>query len=145
MLNGTGVCFSRGTHLLFDLLYQIPARRRRRSKAWAPTIASELLVATFQHVQKGDQDFIVRHIRLVHISGIGDGSGRLTDALDAQRILVDETDRTCPRGQMKSLLRAGYTGPFSYECTSPTLQNIDDLKAHIDASITYLSDLLDPQ
>ena len=100
---------------------------------------------TFQHALAGDADIVVRHIRLVHISGIADGSGVLTDALDAQRILVDETDRTGALGQIKSLLRAGYTGPFSYECTSPIIQNIDDLKAQIDASITYLSDRLDPQ
>src|SRR3984885_11801184 len=100
---------------------------------------------TFQHALAGDTDIVVRHIRLVHISGIAGGSGVLTDSLDAQRVLVDETDRTGALGQMKSLLRAGYTGPFSYECTSPIIQNIDDLKAQIDASITYLSDRLDPQ
>ena len=37
---------------------------------------------TFQHALAGDADFVVRHIRLVHISGIADGSGVLTDALD---------------------------------------------------------------
>ena len=48
---------------------------------------------TFQHALAGDADIIVRHIRLVHISGIEGGSGILTDLLDAQRVLVDETDR----------------------------------------------------
>jgi predicted xylose isomerase-like sugar epimerase len=46
---------------------------------------------------------------------------------------------------MKRLLEAGYTGPFSYECTSPTIQNIDDLTAQIGASITYLRGRLDPR
>jgi 2-keto-myo-inositol isomerase len=100
---------------------------------------------TFQHALAGDADIIVRHIRLVHISGIAGGSGVLTDSLDAQRVLVDESDGTDTSGQVKSLLEAGYTGPFSYECTSPLIQNDSDLKAQIGASITYLSRLLDPQ
>jgi 2-keto-myo-inositol isomerase len=44
---------------------------------------------TFQHALAGDADIFVRHIRLVHISGIIGGSGVLTDSLDAQRVLVD--------------------------------------------------------
>jgi 2-keto-myo-inositol isomerase len=100
---------------------------------------------TFQHALAGDADFVVRHIRLVHISGIAGGPDILTDSLDAQRILVDENDRTDTLGQVKSLLEAGYAGPFSYECTSPVIQNSSDLKAQIGASITYLSRLLDPQ
>ena len=62
---------------------------------------------TFQHALAGDADIVVRHIRLVHISGIADGSGVLTDSLDAQRVLVDETDRAGALGQMKSLLERG--------------------------------------
>ncbi len=46
-------------------------------------------------------------------------------------------------GQVKSLLEAGYAGPFSYECTSPLIQNSSDPKAQIGTSITYLSRLLD--
>jgi 2-keto-myo-inositol isomerase len=100
---------------------------------------------TFQHALADDADIIVRHIRLVHISGIASGSDILTDSLDAQRILVDESDRTDTSGQVKQLLEAGYTGPFSYECTSPLVQDIGDPKARIDASITYLRRLLDPR
>jgi 2-keto-myo-inositol isomerase len=98
---------------------------------------------TFQHALAGDADIVVRHIRLVHISGISGGSDNLSDSLDAQRILVDESDRTDTSGQVKQLLEAGYTGPFSYECTSPLIQNSSDPKAQIAASITYLRRLLD--
>jgi 2-keto-myo-inositol isomerase len=100
---------------------------------------------TFQHALAGDAYIIVRHIRLVHISCIAGGSGFPTDALDAQRVLVDESDRTGPSGQVKSLLEAGYTGPFSYECTSPAHSKRRRPKAQIDASITYLRRLLDPR
>ena len=98
---------------------------------------------TFQHALAGDADIVVQHIRLVHISGISGGSDILTDSLDAQRTLVDENDQTDTSGQMKRLLEAGYTGPFSYECTSPLIQNLGDPKTQIDASITYLRGLLE--
>ena len=99
---------------------------------------------TFQHALAGDADIDIRHVRLVHISGVADGSGILTDSHDAQRVLVDESDRTDALGQLKRLLEAGYTGPFSYECTSPLIHDIDDPKARINESITYLRRLLDP-
>jgi 2-keto-myo-inositol isomerase len=96
---------------------------------------------TFQHALAGDADIIVRHIRLVHISGITGDHGVLADSLDAQRVLVDENDRADTSGQVKSLLESGYTGPFSYECTSPLIQNLGDPRAQIDASINYLRGL----
>jgi 2-keto-myo-inositol isomerase len=100
---------------------------------------------TFQHALAGDADVDVRQIRLVHISGIAGGSGVLDDSLDAQRVLVDENDRTDTLGQVKRLLEAGYAGPFSYECTSPLIQNSSSPQAQIGASITYLSRLLEPR
>jgi 2-keto-myo-inositol isomerase len=99
---------------------------------------------TFQHALASDPDNVVRHIRLVHISGIGGGSGILTDSLDVHRVLVDESDRTDTARQAKTFLEAGYTGPFSYECTSPLIQDIGDPRAQIGASIAYLRRLLDP-
>jgi hypothetical protein len=107
------------------------------------TIALELFVTHSSMLLAGDADIIVRHIRLVHISGVANGSGVLTDALDAWRVLVDETDRTGTSGQVKKLLEEGYTGPFSYEGTSPLIQNFGDPKTQIGASITYLRRLLD--
>ena len=74
---------------------------------------------TFQHALAKDEDILVPHIRMVHISGISGGSGDLTDAQDAERVLVDESDRTDTLGQMRRLLAAGYRGPFSFECTAP--------------------------
>ena len=78
------------------------------------------------------------HIRVVHISGISGGTGDLTDAQDAERVLVDESDRTDTLGQMRRLLAAGYRGPFSFECTAPGVREREDLKAPIAASIAYL-------
>ena len=93
---------------------------------------------TFQHGLAKDEDVLVPHIRVVHISGISGGSGDLTDAQDAERVLVDESDRTDTLGQMRRLLAAGYRGPFSFECTAPSVREREDLKAPIAASIAYL-------
>jgi 2-keto-myo-inositol isomerase len=143
MLHGTGV-----VGLVEPIGFSTSSIRFQREA----TLAIESLGAdnrlgivhdTFQHALASDADIVVRHIRLVHISGIAGGSDILTDSLDAQRILVDERDRIDTSGQVKSLLEAGYAGPFSYECTSPLVQNSSDPKAQIGASITYLSRLLD--
>ena len=93
---------------------------------------------TFQHSLAKDEDVLVQHIRVVHISGVSEGSGDLNDAQDAERILVDEHDRTDTLGQMGRLLAAGYRGPFSFECTAPSVREREDLKAPIAASIAYL-------
>ena len=148
MLHGTGV-----VGLVEPIGFSTSSIKFQREATQAIEEAIESLGAddrlgivhdTFQHALAGDADILVRHIRLVHISGIAGGSGILTDLLDAQRVLVDESDRTDASGQMKSLLEAGYTGPFSYECTSPLIQNIGDPKAQIGASIAYLRRLLRP-
>jgi 2-keto-myo-inositol isomerase len=100
---------------------------------------------TFQHALAGDADVMVRHIRVVHISGVVGDFNILTDSLDAQRVLVDERDRTGAYTQMKRLLETGYTGAFSYECTSTVIREIDDPEARIAASVTYLRRLLAPR
>jgi 2-keto-myo-inositol isomerase len=98
---------------------------------------------TFQHALARDPDILVQHVRIVHISGISGGSGDLTDAQDKQRGLVDHTDRTHTINEMSRLLAAGYSGPFSFECTSPQVQNSDKLAAHqLCASISYLRECL---
>jgi 2-keto-myo-inositol isomerase len=93
---------------------------------------------TFQHALAKDADFLVPHIRTVHISGVADGSGDLTDDHDAERVLVDETDRTDALGQMGRLITAGYRGPFSFECTAPRVREDGNLRAAIAESFAYL-------
>lgn len=93
---------------------------------------------TFQHTLAGDSDILVPHIRIVHVSGVSGGSGAFTDAQDAERGLLDASDRTGAVDQMRRLLASGYTGAFSYECTDPNVRECDDLRAPIAASIDYL-------
>jgi len=143
MLHGTGV-----VGLVEPIGFSTSSIRFQREPAHAiEDLGAEARLGivhdTFQHALAGDADIVVRHIRLVHVSGVDGGSGILTDTLDAQRGLVDENDRTDALGQVKSLLERGYTGPFSFECTSPLVQDSRDPKAQIGASIAYLRGLLD--
>ena len=104
-----------------------------------------ILHDTFQHALAKDEDILVRHIRMVHISGITDGFGDLTDTQDAERVLVGERDRADALGQLSRLLAAGYGGPFSFECTAPGVREREDLKGPIARSITYLRRALTTQ
>jgi 2-keto-myo-inositol isomerase len=93
---------------------------------------------TFQHALAKDPDILAPHIRMVHISGVSDGSGDLTDAQDAERVLLDARDRTGAVSQLRRLLAAGYRGPFSFECTAPGVRERNDPQATIAASINYV-------
>jgi len=93
---------------------------------------------TFQHALAKDEDFLVPHVRMVHISGVAGGAGDLTDRQDAERILVDAADRTDALGQIRRLIAAGYPGPFSFECTDPRGREAVDLAGPIAQSISYL-------
>jgi 2-keto-myo-inositol isomerase len=98
-----------------------------------------IIHGTFQHALASDADIIVRHIRLVHISGVA-GDSVLTDALDAQRALVEEGDRTHTSGQIRSLLEGGYALRVYVSAHS---EHITDPKEQIGASMTRLRRLLD--
>ena len=92
---------------------------------------------TFQHALAADGDYLVAHVRMVHISGVA-GTGALTDGEDAARGLLDEGDRTGAVEQIRRLIAAGYRGPFSFECTDPGIRERSDPKAPIAGSIAYL-------
>lgn len=99
---------------------------------------------TFQHALAKEEDILVPHLRMVHISGVSGGSGELTDAQDGERGLVDAHDRTGAVGQLRRLLAAGYRGPLSFECTASAIREHSDPQAPIAASIEYLRRTLAP-
>ena len=74
---------------------------------------------TFQHALAKDEDFLVPHIRNGPYLRCLRRRRRSDGRQDAERVLVDETDRTDTLGQMRRLIAAGYRGPFSFECTCP--------------------------
>lgn len=95
---------------------------------------------TFQHALAGDKDIMTGHIRIVHISGAAGASrtGGLTDALDAERGLVDDGDETGAVGQIERLRSSGYRGAFSFECTAASVHKVVDAEAAIRASIDFV-------
>ena len=93
---------------------------------------------TFQHALAEDRDIVVPHIRLVHISGVAVGEGSLAESQDAQRGLIDDNDGSGACGEIKTLLDLGYAGPFSFECTSPSVRSLPDPSARIVESIEFV-------
>lgn len=98
-----------------------------------------ILHDTFQHCLSGDAEFLVEHIRLVHLSGLSGGHGPLSEADDRKRCLVDEYDRTDAALQMICLATSGYRGAFSFETTARDALHFSDPRSSIAASIELLS------
>jgi 2-keto-myo-inositol isomerase len=97
---------------------------------------------TFQHTLAGDAAFFPDLTAIVHVSGVSDPKPAITEKLDAERVLIDRSDRIGNIAQMQTLLDGGYTGVFSFECTSPSVHHADDLQGSIDASMTFVESVL---
>ncbi|SEM69736.1 TIM barrel protein [Palleronia pelagia] len=99
-----------------------------------------ILHDTFQHSLSGDGEILVEHLRHVHISGLPDGRGPLTEADDAKRVLIDENDRTGAARQISHLITKGYRGPFSFEATARDARYRENPHTSISASMAFLRD-----
>src|SRR5215471_16477022 len=99
----------------------------------------KLLHDTFHHYLGEETDFFPAETALVHVSGVLPGKARSSIA-DSDRVLVTGDDILDNRGQVATLLKSGYTGPFSYEPFSPEVQSLSvaTLKADLQKSIEYL-------
>jgi 2-keto-myo-inositol isomerase len=75
----------------------------------------KLVHDTFHHHLAGETDFFPKWTGLVHISGVSDPRVAVTDMVDTHRVLIDKTDRLENVAQIRALISAGYTGPFSFE------------------------------
>lgn len=98
----------------------------------------KILHDTFHHHLAGESDFYPDMTGLVHISGVTDPSVAVDDMLDAHRVLVDGADRLENIDQIKTLLAAGYDGPFSFEPFSTEVHDISDPEAALRASMNHL-------
>ena len=76
---------------------------------------------------------------LVHISGVSDLKVAVNDMLDAHRVLVDEGDRLGNIAQIRTLIAAGYKGPFSFEPFSAEVQNLADHATALKASMDFVA------
>ena len=99
----------------------------------------KLLHDTFHHYLGEETDFFPAETALVHVSGVLPGKARSAIA-DSDRVLVTGDDILDNRGQVATLLKSGYTGPFSYEPFSQEVQSLSvaTLKTNLQNSIRYL-------
>ena len=76
----------------------------------------------------------------MHISGVVDPGVAVADMLDAHRVLVDAGDRLENRAQIRAMLDASYTGPFSFEPFAEEVHALDDVQTALRVSMDHLRD-----
>jgi 2-keto-myo-inositol isomerase len=94
---------------------------------------------TFHHHLAGEAATFPELAGLVHISGVSDPSVSVADMRDSHRVLVDADDLLDNAGQVRALLQAGYTGPFSFEPFAAEVHALKDPAGALRASMEYLS------
>lgn len=93
---------------------------------------------TFQNVIAGAPPPVFARTGMVHLSGVDDPATPLAAEGDGARILVGPADRIDNLGQVRAFLAAGYTGPFSFECTDPSVLGMADPGPAIAASFAHI-------
>lgn len=93
---------------------------------------------TFHHHLAGETEFFPHWTGLVHISGVTDPGVSVAGMLDPHRVLVDADDRLENIPQIKTLLAAGFEGPYSFEPFAPEVHDLPDSKAAVAASIAHI-------
>lgn len=102
----------------------------------------KLVHDTFHHHLAGEAEFYPEWTGLVHISGVVDPDVAVDDMLDPHRVLLNAKDRLENISQIKTLLAAGYEGPFSFEPFAPEVHDIADPQAAIRENIDYITSQL---
>lgn len=92
---------------------------------------------TFHHALAGFGPIFPELTGIVHVSGVKDMIA-LDDMRDPHRVLVDGDDILGNVAQIRALLRAGYTGPISYEPFAPSVHDMADPKAALAASMEFI-------
>lgn len=98
----------------------------------------KLMHDTFHHHLAGETEFFPEWTGLVHISGVVDPDVAVDDMLDAHRVLVDGADRLENIPQIKTLLAAGYDGPFSFEPFAEEVHALANGQAALAESIGFI-------
>ncbi|ACL62839.1 TIM barrel protein [Methylobacterium nodulans] len=94
---------------------------------------------TFHHHLAGETEFFPEWTGLVHISGVTDPIVAVADMLDAHRVLVDGADRLENIPQIRRLIAAGYSGPFSFEPFATEVHELEDPKGAAKRSMDFVS------
>ncbi|MBY5427358.1 TIM barrel protein [Rhizobium leguminosarum] len=94
---------------------------------------------TFHHHLAGEAATFPQLTGLVHISGVDDPAVSVADMRDSHRVLVNADDLLDNAGQLRALLQAGYTGPFSFEPFAAEVHALKDPAGALRASMEYLT------
>lgn len=94
---------------------------------------------TFHHRLAGETALFPERTGIVHISGVTDPAVPVEDMLDPHRMLVDAADRLENLAQIRSLLAAGFEGPYSFEPFAAEVHGLADPEAALRASIDYVT------
>ncbi|MGO8504176.1 TIM barrel protein [Rhizobium leguminosarum] len=94
---------------------------------------------TFHHHLAGEAATFPQLTGLVHISGVDDAAVSVADMRDSHRVLVNADDLLDNAGQVRALLQAGYTGPFSFEPFAAEVHALKDPAGALRASMEYLT------
>ncbi|MEJ7136903.1 TIM barrel protein [Amphibiibacter pelophylacis] len=135
---------SRGISGLVEPLGFPVSSLRRKADAIAAIQAAggegrfKLVHDTFHHHLAGETEFFPAWTGLVHISGVTDKDVAVSDMLDAHRVLVDDRDRLGNAEQIRALIAAGYSGPFSFEPFAAEVQELADPQSALADSMGWL-------
>ncbi|WP_454703054.1 TIM barrel protein [Agrobacterium burrii] len=102
----------------------------------------KLMHDTFHHHLAGETEFFPDRTGLVHISGVVDPDVYVNDMLDAHRVLVDSHDRLENIAQIKTLIAAGFQGPYSFEPFAEEVHALSDPETSVRESMDYVSSKL---
>jgi 2-keto-myo-inositol isomerase len=97
---------------------------------------------TFHHHVAGEQAFFPEWTGLVHISGVIDPAVPTSEMRDKHRVLVDSHDRIDNTGQIKTLLKSGYTGVFSFEPFAASVHASANITQALKSSISSIQSSL---
>jgi 2-keto-myo-inositol isomerase len=99
----------------------------------------KLVHDTFHHHLAGETEFFAERTGLVHISGVVDQGVALDDMLDAHRVLVDASDRLENIAQIRTLIAAGFEGPYSFEPFAEEVHALADVEPAVRESMAYIA------
>jgi 2-keto-myo-inositol isomerase len=103
----------------------------------------KLVHDTFHHHLAQESEFFPQATGIVHISGVVDPKLSVDQMRDEHRILVTPEDRLGNIVQITSLLGAGYSGAFSYECFAPSVHANVNLEQDLKASFAFMQTAID--
>ncbi|HEX9903436.1 MAG TPA: TIM barrel protein [Propylenella sp.] len=100
---------------------------------------------TFHHALAGESAVFPERTGLVHISGVEENDLPFSGMRDRHRVLVGQHDRLDNVGQIRGLIKGGYSGFFSFEPFAESVHALAEVHSALRQSAAYLSDDLESE